>query len=163
MLSKGTGTTPCSPIPCAYGDRARLSCALLTDGGIIDPAVPLGAGVKRLLQTLRQARPATDRQFLALADQHRRWELNELAQRLYQLPEAVELPTSASSDTGLSPDSRRILAAVDRLPEGECEASDLVRIDGNGPPTVGRGLQRFAFTLGDLYPGEETPGTSIAN
>jgi RNA polymerase sigma-70 factor (ECF subfamily) len=91
--------------------------------------------VKRLLPALRPARPATARQLLALAGQHRRWERNDLARRLEEQPEALELrdesvPASTSSDTGLTPDSRRILAAIDRLPQGECEASDLVRSQG---------------------------------
>jgi RNA polymerase sigma-70 factor (ECF subfamily) len=42
----------------------------------------LGALVKRLLQPLRLACPATARQFLALAGQHRRWELNGMTRRL---------------------------------------------------------------------------------
>ena len=46
---------------------------------------------KRLLQALRQARPATARQFLALANQHRRWQLHDLARRLEEQPEAPEL------------------------------------------------------------------------
>jgi RNA polymerase sigma-70 factor (ECF subfamily) len=139
--------------------------------------------VKRLLQALRQVRPATARQFLALAGQHWRWELNDLARRLDEQPKALEprdesLPASASSDTGLTPVSRRILVVIDRLPEGECEASDLVQIQemsqseaarvlGVSAMTVhrrlDRGLQRLASTLGDLYLGEETPGTSRAD
>ena len=42
----------------------------------------LGAVVERLLKALREARPATARQFFALACQHMRWELNDLARRL---------------------------------------------------------------------------------
>ena len=48
-------------------------------------------------------------------------------------PEALpeeSVPAPASSDTGLTPDGRRILAAIDRLPEGEREACDLARIQG---------------------------------
>ena len=40
------------------------------------------------------------------------------------------VPAPASSDSGLSPDSRRMLEAIDGLPEGEREAFDLVRIQG---------------------------------
>src|SRR5215470_8131379 len=36
----------------------------------------LGAVVERLLKALREARPATVRQFFALACQHMRWEVN---------------------------------------------------------------------------------------
>jgi RNA polymerase sigma-70 factor (ECF subfamily) len=137
----------------------------------------LGAVVERLLKALREARPATARQFFALACQHRRWEPNDLARRLDEQPAAVELrdesmPAPASSDTGLSPDGRRILAAIDGLPEGEREAFDLVRIRGLSQTvaaqalevsvmTINRrlncGLQLLAATLGDLYPGDGGP------
>ena len=42
----------------------------------------LGAVAERLLKALRQVRPRTVRQFFALANQHMRWELNDLARRL---------------------------------------------------------------------------------
>src|SRR5262249_44544925 len=82
----------------------------------------LSAVVERLLKALRQARPATARQFFALACQHMRWELNDMARRLDEQPAAVELPDDSlpgppSSGSGLSPDSRRILAAIEGLPE----------------------------------------------
>jgi hypothetical protein len=51
----------------------------------------LSALVERLLKALREARPQTVRQIFALADQHIRWELNDLARRLDQQPFAVEL------------------------------------------------------------------------
>jgi RNA polymerase sigma-70 factor (ECF subfamily) len=140
----------------------------------------LGTVVERLLKALREARPTTARQFFALACQHMRWELNDLARRLDEQPAAMEpgsdsLPAPASSDTGLSPESRRMLAAIESLPEGEREAFDLVRIQGMAQSEaarvlgvsvvtvhrrLSRGLQRLASTLGDLYPGGETPGTS---
>jgi len=137
----------------------------------------LGAVVERMLKALREARPATARQFFALACQHMRWELNDMARRLDEQPAAVELddeslPAPASSDTGLTPDGRRILAAIDGLPEGEREAFDLVRIQGLSQSEaaqvlevsvmtvnrrLNRGLQLLAATLGDLYPGDEEP------
>jgi RNA polymerase sigma-70 factor (ECF subfamily) len=40
------------------------------------------------------------------------------------------VPSPASSDSDLTPNGRRILAAIDRLPEGEREVFDLVRIQG---------------------------------
>jgi DNA-directed RNA polymerase specialized sigma24 family protein len=99
----------------------------------------LGAVVERLLKALREARPANVRQFFALACQHMRWELSDMARRLDEQPAAAELcdesvPAPASSDSGLSPDGRRILAAIDRLPEGEREAFDLVRLQGYRRP-----------------------------
>ena len=137
----------------------------------------LGAVVERLLKALREARPATARQFFALACQHMRWELNDMARRLDEqpAPEALpeeSVPAPASSDTGLSPDGRRILAAIDSLPEGEREAFDRVRIQGMSQSEaaqvlevsvmtvnrrLNRGLQLLAAALGDLYPGDEDP------
>ena len=135
----------------------------------------LGAVVERLLKALREARPASARQFFALACQHMRWELNDMARRLDEQPAAAGLsdeavPVPASSDSGLTPDARRILAAIDRLPEGEREAFDLVRIQGMTQTEaaqllgvsvmtvsrrLSRGPQLLVATLGDLYPGDE--------
>src|SRR5437868_8314087 len=91
----------------------------------------LGAVIERLLKALREVRPGTVRQFFALASQHMRWELNEMARRLDEQPVAVELhdglvPAPASSDSELTPGSRRMLEAIERLPEGEREAFELV-------------------------------------
>jgi RNA polymerase sigma-70 factor (ECF subfamily) len=140
----------------------------------------LGAVVERLLKALREARPASARQFFSLACQHMRWELNDLARRLDEQPTPVELcaesvPAPVSSGSGLSPDGRRILAAIDGLPEGEREAFDLVRIQGMSQAEaakvlevsvatvnrrLNRGLQLLAGTLEDLYPAEEDPTAS---
>jgi RNA polymerase sigma-70 factor (ECF subfamily) len=95
----------------------------------------LSAVVERLFKALRQARPQTVREFFALAGQHMRWELNDLARRLDNQPMALELhdgqlSAPASSDSGVSPDGRRMLEAIDRLPADEREAFDLVRIQG---------------------------------
>jgi RNA polymerase sigma-70 factor (ECF subfamily) len=134
----------------------------------------LGAVVERLLKALREARPAGVRQFFALACQHMRWELNDMARRLDEQTAAVELcdeavPAPASSDTGLTPDGRRILAAIDSLPEGEREAFDLVQLPGLSQAEaahvlevsvmtvnrrLNRGLQLLAAALGNLYPGD---------
>jgi hypothetical protein len=64
-----------------------------------------------------------------------RWELNDLARRLDEQPHAVGLdegllPAPASSDSELSPDARRMLTAIDDLPEEEREVFSLVRIQG---------------------------------
>lgn len=135
----------------------------------------LGAVVERLLKALREARPAGVRQFFALANQHMRWELNEMARRLDERPAAVELreglvPAAASSDSGLTPDSRRMLDAIAGLPEEEREAFDLVRIQGltqaEAAQVLGvsaatvnrrlnRGLHLLLETLDDLRPSEE--------
>ena len=106
-----------------------------------------------------------------------RWGLNDLARRLDERPPAQELPDEsvaapASSDSSISPDGRRILAAIEGLPDGEREAFDLVRIQGMSQSEaaevlevsvmtvnrrLNRGLQLLAATLGDLYPGDEDP------
>jgi RNA polymerase sigma-70 factor (ECF subfamily) len=95
----------------------------------------LGAVTERLLKALRAARPADVRQFFALANQHMRWELNDLARRLDEQPAAVELceelaPAAASSGSALTPAGRRMLAAIDTLPQEERDAFDLVRVQG---------------------------------
>ena len=42
----------------------------------------LGEVVERLIKAMRSTRPQTVRGFFALANQHMRWELNDLARRL---------------------------------------------------------------------------------
>jgi RNA polymerase sigma-70 factor (ECF subfamily) len=95
----------------------------------------LGAVVERLLKALREVHPQTVRQFFALVNQHVRWELNDLARRLDEQPSAVALdealvPAPPSSHSELGPHARRMLAAIDNLPEEEREAFSLVRIQG---------------------------------
>lgn len=94
----------------------------------------LGAVVERLLKALREARPAGVREFFALAAQHMRWELNDLARSLDERPAVGViddlLPAAPDSDSGLSSDCRRIIAAIDALPPDEREAFDLVRLQG---------------------------------
>jgi RNA polymerase sigma-70 factor (ECF subfamily) len=91
--------------------------------------------VAGLLTALRTTRPPTVRRFFALANQHMRWQLNDLARRLDERPAAVLAesgvvapPSSATS--GLSPDARRMLEAIEGLPEDEREVFDLVCIQG---------------------------------
>jgi RNA polymerase sigma-70 factor (ECF subfamily) len=81
-----------------------------------------------------------------------------------------QVPAPPSSGSGLSPDGRRILAAIEGLPQGEREASDRVRIQGMSQAgaaqalevsvmtvhrRLNRGLQLLAATPGDLYPGRD--------
>jgi RNA polymerase sigma-70 factor (ECF subfamily) len=140
----------------------------------------LSAVVERLIKALREARPRTVREFFALAAQHMRWELKDLARRLDNQPAAVELredqvPAPASTDSGLSPDGRRMIEAIDNLPNDEREAFDLVRIQGLtyaeaaellGVATktvqrrLDRGLRLLTERIGDLGPGRIPPGTS---
>jgi RNA polymerase sigma factor (sigma-70 family) len=96
----------------------------------------LGGVVAGLLTAMRTVRPQTVRQFFALATQHMRWQLNDLARLLDEQPPVAALAEAgvaappSSSDSGLSPDARRMLEAIDALPEEEREVFDLVRIQG---------------------------------
>jgi RNA polymerase sigma-70 factor (ECF subfamily) len=100
----------------------------------------LSSVVERMLKALRQVRPQTVRQFFALANQHMRWELNDLARRLDERTAAVELRESLvpappeSSGSQLNPNTRRILDAIETLPEEERETFNLVRIQGMTQP-----------------------------
>jgi RNA polymerase sigma factor (sigma-70 family) len=96
----------------------------------------LGGVVAGLLMALRTTRPPTVRRFFALANQHMRWQLNDLARRLDERPAAAALPEAGvaappgSTASGLTPDGRRMLGAIDGLPEDEREVFDLVGIQG---------------------------------
>ena len=96
----------------------------------------LGGVVAGLLTALRATRPPTVRRFFALANQHMRWQLNDLARCLDDQPAAAALAESGvaappgSSDSCLPPDGRRMLGAIEGLPEDEREVFDLVRIQG---------------------------------
>jgi RNA polymerase sigma-70 factor (ECF subfamily) len=185
------GDTPAEPIIRALLDRAirrlQLLCANLLHRSYprlmrpplnLQPDELLGAVVERLLKALREARPGTVRQFFALANQHMRWELNDLARRLDEQPAAIELreglvPEPVSSGSGLNPDARRMLAAIDTLPEEEREVFGLVRIQGTtqaeaarvlnvSTKTVqrrlNRGLVLLAESLSDLRPDDPPAG-----
>jgi RNA polymerase sigma-70 factor (ECF subfamily) len=102
----------------------------------LEPDELLGDVVAGLLTALRKTRPATVRQFFALANQHMRWRLNDVAHRLDERPVAGALAESgvaaapASMDSSLSPDARRILDVIEGLPEEEREVFELVGIQG---------------------------------
>jgi RNA polymerase sigma factor (sigma-70 family) len=192
-LDELDGDSPAEPIVRALLDRAvrrlHLLCATLLNRSYPRLARPplnlhadelLGAVTERLLKALREARPRNVRQLFALANQHMRWELNDLARRLDERPAAAELserlvPAPASSASGLSPDGLRMLRAIEDLPEDEREVFDLVRIQGMtqaeaaqllGVSAVtvkrrlSRGLQLLAEQLADLRPGEGPPGST---
>jgi RNA polymerase sigma-70 factor (ECF subfamily) len=125
--------------------RLRLLCATILNKRyprLTRPPVNLetdellGAVVERLLKMLREARPGTVRQFFALASQHTRWQLNDLARRLDERPADAALAESgvaaapASTGSSLSPDARRILEVIEGLPEDEREVFELVGIQG---------------------------------
>src|SRR5271154_3141836 len=128
-LDELTGEAAADPVVRALLDRAFLRlqrlCATLLHHDYPRLTHPplnlktdelLSAVAERLLKALRDARPRTVREFFALAGQHMRWELNDLARRLDKQPVALELcegqlPAPASSDSGLSPEGRRMLEA----------------------------------------------------
>jgi RNA polymerase sigma-70 factor (ECF subfamily) len=179
------GDTPAEPIIRALLDRAVRRLQILCTNLLfqsyprltrppvnLQPDELLDAVVERLLKALREVRPATVREFFALACQHMRWELNDMARRLDEQPAAVELhegmvPAPPSSGSGLSQDARRMLEAIDGLPEDEREVFDLIRIQGTTQNeaaqvlnvtvrTIQRRLNRslvlLAQTLSDVRP-----------
>ena len=190
-LDELAGDSPAEPIVQALLDRAvrrlHLLCATLLHRSYPRLTQPplnlqadelLGAVAERLLKAMREARPQTVRQFFALANQHMRWELNDLARRLDEQPVAVELyeglvPAPASSSiSGLSPEGLRMLQTIDQLPDDEREVFDLVRIQGMTQTEtakllgvadvtvkrrLNRGLRLLAERLADLRPGEDPP------
>jgi RNA polymerase sigma-70 factor (ECF subfamily) len=189
-LAELDGDSPSEPIVRALLDRSvrrlHLLCATMLYRSyprLTRPPVNLqadellGAISERLLKALREARPRTVRQLFALANQHMRWELNDLARRLDEQPATVDLveglvPAPASSVSGLSPDGLRMLRAIDELPEDEREVFDLVRIQGMtqveaaellGVSTMtvkrrlSRGLRLLTERLADLRPDEDPP------
>jgi RNA polymerase sigma factor (sigma-70 family) len=102
----------------------------------VDTDELLGGVVAGLLKAMRTVRPQTVRQFFALATQHMRWQLNDLARRLDERPgtgalaEARVAAPPSSCDSCLTPIGRRMLEAIEGLPEVEREVFDLVRIQG---------------------------------
>jgi RNA polymerase sigma factor (sigma-70 family) len=147
----------------------------------------LSAVVERLIKALHEVHPKTVRHFFALANQHIRWELNDLARRLDQESAAIELQEStvpvapvpgSSSDSGSAwagSNMRRILEAIESLPEDAREAFHLVRLQGMTRPEAAavigvsektvkrrldRGLLLLNSALGDLA-GRSQPLDSV--
>jgi RNA polymerase sigma-70 factor (ECF subfamily) len=99
----------------------------------------LSAVVERLLKAMRSQRPPTVRQFFGLVNQHMRWELNDLCRRLDEQPAAMPIdegavpaaPSVASmTQSLLTPNHRRVLEAINHLPDDEREVFSLVRVQG---------------------------------
>ena len=112
----------------------------------------LGGVVARLLTALRAIRPPTVRQFFALANQHMRWQLNDLARRLDQqsaaaLPESGIAAPPDSTTSGLSTDGRRMLEAIEGLPEDEREVFDLVGVQGLTHTWCGYGQKNTPYRI----------------
>jgi RNA polymerase sigma-70 factor (ECF subfamily) len=179
------GDQPAEPIVRALLDRSVRRLQLLCSNVLyrkyrrltmpplnLQPDEILDAVVERLLKAMRSVRPHTVRQFFALVNQHMRWELNDVARRLDEKPSAVELredlvAAPPSSGSVLTPNGRRMLEAIDELPEEEREAFGLVHVQGLMPGeaakvlgvsvrTVERRLNRsllqLAKKLDDLRP-----------
>ena len=185
QLAQLEGSSPADPIIGALIDssvsRLHVLCRTLLFRSYprlarpplnLQPEELLSAVVDRLLRALHEVRPTTVRQFFALANRHMRWELNDLARRLDKEAstreineELVESPVS--DDSELSPNARRILDAVERLPDEEREAFDLIRIQNLTQPEAAevlcisestlqrrlqRGLLMLTRQLSDLTP-----------
>src|SRR4029077_8691910 len=125
--------------------RLRLLCATLLKRSYPRLTQPpanletdelLDGVVAGLIKALQKVRPPTVRQFFALANQHMRWQLNDLARLLDKQPGGGPLAESGirappdSADSCISQDARRMFLAIDGLPETEREVFDLVAIQG---------------------------------
>jgi len=185
QLARLEGSAPADPIIRALIDssvsRLHLLCRTLLVRSYLRLARPpfnlqseemLSAVVDRLLRAMQEVRPTTVRQFFGLANQHMRWELNDLARKLDGHAPAMELqegivPAPETSVSQLTPNALRMLEAIDSLPEEEREVFSLVRIQamtqtevaevlGTSTKTVQRRLNRallwLADRLGDLDP-----------
>ncbi len=170
------GNQPAEPIIRALLDRSigrlQLLCANLLYRSYprlakppvnLQPDELLGGVVERLLKAMRSVHPQTVRQFFALVNQHMRWELNDLARRLDKKPDLVELhddqvAAPLSSHSVLTPNARRMLQAIEQLPDDEREVFDLLRVQeltqaevadviGVSPKTVQRRLNRALVLL----------------
>lgn len=184
-LSGLRGDAPAEPVIRALLERAVGRLELLC-GSLLFRSYPrlarppvnlqseemLSAVVERLLKAMREARPDNVRQFFAIANQHMRWELNDLARRLDQRPPDAPIPygwaaAEESSGSPISPVARRLFQAIDELPDEEREVFSLIRIQGmTGPEaaailgvstkTVQRRVNRAVLLLsqsvGDLRP-----------
>lgn len=185
QLARLDGNAPADPIIRALIDssvsRLHLLCRTLLSRSYPRLARPpfnlqseemLSSVVDRLLRAMQEIRPTNVRQFFALANQHMRWELNDLARRLDGQTPAVDLqaaPVAApeASVSQLTPNAMRMLEAIETLPEEEREVFSLVRIQamthtevadvlGTSTKTVQRRLNKalllLADKLGDLNP-----------
>ncbi len=172
-------------------DRLRFLCAAilhrsysrLTQAPLnLETDDLLSAIAERLLKSLDKVRPESVRQFFALANQHMRWELNDLARRLDERGRPVELaegfpPAPESSDSILGLDARRMLEAIEGLPKEEGEVFSLVRIQGLSQTEVAellgistktiqrrlnRSLLLLTEKLADLCPDGPSSGNATA-
>jgi len=163
-------------------ERLRLLCATILKRSYPRLAQPplnletdelLDGVVAGLITALQKVQPQSVRQFFALANQHMRWQLNDLARLLDKRPGLVAFSESGvlappeSSESCLSQDATRMLMAIESLPPEDREVFELVRIQGLSNTetaavvgvsvkTVQRRLNRarllLAQQLADLHP-----------
>lgn len=131
LLSRAVGRLHLLCARVLYQSYPRLTHAPLN----LQAEELLSSVVERLLKAMQKARPTNVRQFFALANQHMRWELNDLARRLdKQTPDVMLLDSLAVapeiSGSELSESARKIFDAIEQLPEEEREVFSLVRIQG---------------------------------
>lgn len=135
----------------------------------------LSSVVERMLKALRKVKPESVRGFFAMANQHMRWELNDLARRLDDEVRAgvlhasrVAAPSAPSTENREpSPTAVRMLQAIQDLPDDEREVFELLRVQGMTFPAaaevlgvstktvqrrLNRGLMLLSDTLGDIAP-----------
>jgi RNA polymerase sigma-70 factor (ECF subfamily) len=147
-LANARGDSPADPIIRELLSRAvgrlHLLCATLLHRSYprltqaplnLQAEELLSTVVERLLKALQKTRPENVRGFFALANQHMRWELNDLARRLDKQAPDVELLDSLavaidSSGSELSQEALKMLKAIEDLPEDEREVFSLIRIQG---------------------------------
>jgi RNA polymerase sigma factor (sigma-70 family) len=149
-LATTGGDSPAEPVVrellAQAANRLHLLCAgmlyrrypRLTRGPVnLRSEEMLSAVVERLIRALREVHPTTVRQFFGLANQHIRWELNDVARRLDEAEDQLELsdavahqPALAEGRSKPSLTTSRILDAIEKLPEEEREVFNLVRIQG---------------------------------
>lgn len=147
-LGEVQGTSPAEPIIRSLLsksiDRLQLLCSTMLYRSYPRLTRPplnlqteeiLSAVVERLIKAMQKIRPQTVRQFFALANQHLRWELNDLARRLDEQTPPIALNEAnalaqESSGSGLNMTTRRILEVIESLPEDEREVFSLTRIQG---------------------------------
>jgi RNA polymerase sigma factor (sigma-70 family) len=188
-LAKLEGNAPAEPLVRALIERAvqrlHVLCRSLLLRSYPRLARPplnlqseemLSAVVDRLIRAMEEIRPTTVRQFFALANQHMRWELNDLARKMDSQTPVIDLqeapaPAVETSESQLSPNALRILEAIDSLPDEEREVFSLVRIQGmthaevaallgTSTKTVQRRLHRSLMLLADLLDDLRPAGSS---
>ena len=112
----------------------------------------LSAVIERLIKAMREAKPNSVRQYFALAGQHMRWELNDLARRLDSEKPLGTIDENliadlAPSDSQLYDLCKQIFEEIDALPVEQREVFELVRIQGLPVSEVARILNVTDVTV----------------